>query len=77
LNIVAALMLTTFTATAATMAMAANRAMSPCVGAVQISGANTLAMATAIDAVPTKNDSSAVQPLNQPYSRFTIRLDHW
>src|SRR5580692_8711178 len=56
----------TLTATAATIAMAANSAMSPCVGTAQISGENTLAMATAIDAVPTKNDSSAVHPLNQP-----------
>src|SRR5712691_70622 len=45
---------------AAAIAAAANKTMSPCVGDVQMSLANTLASATAVAAVPAMKASSAV-----------------
>ena len=73
----AALMLSTLMITATTIAATASRAMSQCVGVVQISGANTEASDTEMPADPTRVQSIAFHPVNQPKCGETIRLAHW
>ena len=60
LTALTALMLMMLISAAAAIASVANSTMSPCVGAVHTSLANTLASATAVAAVPAMNASSAV-----------------
>ena len=66
LTALTARMLMMLMSAAATIASVANSTMSPCVGDVHTSLANTVASATAVAAVPAMKASSAVYPVNQP-----------